>query len=212
VTGARVERVSAEADGKIVHATVGGRQQRFPGDEVLVATGRRANTELLALDRAGVKTDKRGQVTVDPTLRTSNPRVFAAGDVTPAPQFVYVAAAMGAAAAENTLTNGERTIDYSALPITFTSPQIRAVGLTEEQADEQRMACSCRTLPLGYVPRALVERDTCGMVKIVIDGRRAGSSGRPSSRKARPTSSSPPSTPSSSGSPSTRSLRPGRPT
>jgi mercuric reductase len=170
VTGARVERVTREAGEKVVHATVGGIEQRLAVDEILVATGRRANTELLALDRAGIDTDERGHIAVDPTLRTTNPRVFAAGDVTPAPQFVYVAAAMGAAAAENALTNGERTIDYSALPrITFTNPQIAAVGLTDEQANEQGIDCSCRTLPLDYVPRALVERDTRGIAKIVIE-------------------------------------------
>lgn len=170
VTGARVERVSRDAKEKVVYATVKGSEQRFAADEILVATGRRANTALLALDPAGVETNEQGQIVVDPTLRTANPRVFAAGDVTPAPQFVYVAAAMGAAAAENALTNGERTLDYSALPrITFTSPQIAAVGLTDEQANGQGIDCSCRTLPLDYVPRAVVERDTRGIAKLVVE-------------------------------------------
>jgi mercuric reductase len=166
LTGSPVERVERDRADKIVVA--GGR--RVAVDEILVATGRRANTEPLSLDRAGVETDERGQVAVDPTLRTTNPRVFAAGDVTAAPQFVYVAAAMGATAAENALTDGERTIDYSALPrITFTSPQIAAVGLTDEEANGEGIACSCRTLPLDFVPRALVERDTRGIVKIVAE-------------------------------------------
>jgi mercuric reductase len=170
VPGARVERASSGAGEKVLHATADGSERRFAVDEILVATGRRANTELLALERAGVETDEHGHITVDPTLRTTNARVFAAGDVTPAPQFVYVAAAMGAAAAENALTNGERTIDYAAVPrITFTSPQIAAAGLTDEQAKEQGLDCSCRTLPLAYVPRALVERDTRGIVKLVIE-------------------------------------------
>jgi mercuric reductase len=170
VTGARVGRVSREASGTVAHATVDGNEQRYSVDEILVATGRRANTELLALDRAGVGTTDQGQVAVDPTLRTTNPRVFAAGDVTAAPQFVYVAAAMGAAAAENALLNGERTIDYSAVPrITFTNPQIAAVGLTDAQAKAEGIDCSCRTLPLDYVPRALVERDTRGMAKLVVE-------------------------------------------
>jgi mercuric reductase len=170
VAGARVERLSREEGEKVVHATVNGRERRFAADEILVATGRRANTALLALDRAGVETNEQRQIVVDPTLRTANPRVFAAGDVTPVPQFVYVAAATGATAAENALTNGERTIDYSALPrITFTNPQIAAVGLTDEQANEQGIDCSCRTLPLDYVPRAVVERDTRGIAKLVIE-------------------------------------------
>ena len=170
VTGALVERVERACREKLVRARVDGEELMFRADEILIATGRRANTELLALENAGVATNGRGQVEIDPTMRTTNPRVYAAGDVTPAPQFVYVAAKMGAAAAENALTDGERTIDYSALPrITFTSPQIAAVGLTDEQANDLGMDCSCRTLPLEHVPRAIVERDTRGLVKLVVE-------------------------------------------
>jgi mercuric reductase len=170
VTGAPVSRVE-RADGQTVaYAQVDGEERSFAAAELLVATGRRANTELLALERARVTTNERGQVEIDPTLRTTNPRVFAAGDVTAAPQFVYVAAHMGATAAQNALANDEQTIDYSALPrITFTNPQIAAAGLTDEQANGQGVVCSCRTLPLEYVPRALVERDTRGIVKLVIE-------------------------------------------
>ena len=166
VTGALVERVERIGGEKVVHASAGS----FTADELLIATGRGANTALLALDQAAILTNELGEIAVDPTQRTTNPSVFAAGDVTPAPQFVYVAAATGAIAAENALTNGERTIDYSALPrITFTNPQIAAVGLTDEQANEQGIDCSCRTLPLEHVPRAIVERDTRGIVKLVIE-------------------------------------------
>lgn len=170
VTGALVQRVKRRDTEKVVIARVGGDERTFTADEILVATGRRANTDLLALDKAAVATNERGQIETDPTLRTANPRIFAAGDVTSAPQFVYVAAHMGATAAQNALENGDRTIDYSALPrITFTSPQIAAVGLTDEQANEQGLDCSCRTLPIEHVPRALVERDTRGIVKLVIE-------------------------------------------
>lgn len=170
VTGALVERVARTEHGVSALARLGGNERRFGGDHLLVATGRSANTALLGLEGAAVATDPQGRVEVDPTMRTSNPRVFAAGDVTPAPQFVYVAAAMGATAAENALTNGERALDYRALPrVTFTSPQIAAVGLTDEQAKEQGIDCSCRTLPLEHLSRAIVERDTRGIVKLVIE-------------------------------------------
>jgi mercuric reductase len=170
VTGALVERVERTGVEKLVHASLEGETMTFAADEILIATGRSPNTEALQLGRAGIATNERGQIEIDPTLRTTNPRVFAAGDVTPAPQFVYVASAMGAAAAENALGNGDRTIDYSALPrITFTSPQIAAVGLTDEQAKEQGLDCSCRTLELAHVPRAIVERDTRGIAKLVVE-------------------------------------------
>lgn len=170
VTDALVERVERVGSDKIVHARHDGRETRFVADAILVATGRRADTGALGLENAGVTTNGRGQIEIDPTLRTTNPRVFAAGDVTPAPQFVYVAAAMGAAAAENALGNGDRTLDYAALPrVTFTSPQLAAVGLTDEQAKEQGLDCSCRTLELAHVPRGIVERDTRGIVKLVAE-------------------------------------------
>ncbi|GIU94053.1 MAG: mercuric reductase [Gaiellaceae bacterium] len=170
VTGALVERVERHHGDTLVHARVDGERTILATDEILVATGRRANTETLGLERAGIATTPLGQIAIDATLRSTNPRVYAAGDVTTAPQFVYVAAAMGAAAAENALTASAHTIDYQALPrVTFTSPQLAAVGLTDEQAREHGLDCSCRTLELSHVPRAIVERDTCGIVKLVVE-------------------------------------------
>ncbi len=99
-----------------------------------------------------------------------NPRIWAAGDVTGHPQFVYVAGAHGALVADNAFDNAGRTLDYHHLPrVTFTSPQIAAAGLTDAQAVEQGYACECRVLPLGYVPRALVNRDTRGLIKLVAE-------------------------------------------
>lgn len=93
---------------------------------------------------------------VDDEQRTSIPSVFAAGDVTPQPQFVYVAAA-GGAAAENALGAGGQRLHLDSLPrIVFTSPQIASVGLTEVQARERGFDVEIRVLPLEAVPRALV--------------------------------------------------------
>jgi len=140
------------------------------GRDLLVATGRRPVTGGLNLDAVGVKSGGRGEVVVDDEQRTSNPRVWAAGDVTGAPQFVYVAAAQGTLVADNALTGTARSLDYATLPrVTFTSPQIASVGLTDQQAVAAGYRCSCRVLPLEYVPRAIVNRDTRGLVKLVAD-------------------------------------------
>ncbi|MBA2564868.1 MAG: mercuric reductase, partial [Gemmatimonadetes bacterium] len=102
--------------------------------------------------------------------RTTNPRVFAAGDVTLGPQFVYVAAYEGALAAENALAGAERRIDLRVVPgVTFTSPSIATVGLTEAQARASGYGVKASVLPAGAVPRALVNRDTRGVFKIVAD-------------------------------------------
>lgn len=143
---------------------------RVTADRLLMATGRRANTQGLGLDAAGVETDRRGHVVTDPTLRTSNPRIFAAGDVTTHPQFVYVAASDGNIAAENALRDAGREASFDTMPrVTFTSPQIASVGLTENQAVEAGHAVMTSTLPLEAVPRALANRDTVGLFKLVAD-------------------------------------------
>ncbi len=167
---ARIVRVRA-ADGKrIVYAEVGGALREFPVEQVLVATGRVPNTAGMGLEAAGVELDCRGAVVVDEHLRTTNPRVFAAGDCTPAPQFVYVSAYEGNLAAENALNGASRTVDLRALPrVTFTSPQIASAGLTEAQAEEQGRAVKTSVLQLSSVPRAIVNRETRGLIKVVAD-------------------------------------------
>ncbi len=141
-------------------------------DQLLVATGRRANTADLALDAAGVQLDPRGWIVVDETLRTTNPRVWAAGDCTPAPQFVYVAAYEGALAVDNAIGGKSRTVDFRALPrVTFTRPQIASAGLTEEQARQEGYEVRVSTMPLDVIPRALVNRDTRGLFKLVADAK-----------------------------------------
>ena len=165
-TGAAVSRLRRE-DGRVV-ATAGGEELR--ADEVLVATGRRPATGGLDLDAVGVRVGGRGEVVVDAHLRTADPRVWAAGDVTGHPQFVYVAGAHGALVADNALDGAGRVLDYRHLPrVTFTGPAIAGVGLTEARAEERGLDCECRVLPLNKVPRALVDRDTRGLIKIVAE-------------------------------------------
>jgi mercuric reductase len=147
-----------------------GNLEQLRGQHVLVAIGRRPVTDDLNLAAVGVKTGDRGEVLVDAQLRTHHPRIWAAGDVTGHPQFVYVAGAHGALVADNAFDDAGRTLDYWHLPrVTFTSPQIASVGLTEERATQRDPDCECRVLPLDYLPHALVNRDTRGLVKIVAE-------------------------------------------
>lgn len=169
-TGVRITRVEREDGDRVVVFEQDGVERRVLAERVLVATGRRPNTSGLGLELAGVELTERGAVEVDAFLRTTNPRIWAAGDVTGGPQLVYLAAAQGAVAAENALTGAGRTVDLSALPrVTFTSPQIASVGMTEEQALAEGLAVESRTLELGAVPRAIVDRDTRGLVKLVAE-------------------------------------------
>ncbi|MER3419645.1 MAG: mercury(II) reductase, partial [Chloroflexota bacterium] len=172
ITGAhitRVERLPGRPERRLSFQ-VDGAERQIEVDEVLVATGRRPNSAELGLERAGIATDDRGAVVVDATLRTTNPRVWAAGDVTPSPQFVYLAAYQGRLAAENALTGAGRTVDLSALPrITFTSPSVAAVGLGEAEARNAGHRVTTSVLPLHAVARAVVNRDERGLFKLVAE-------------------------------------------
>jgi mercuric reductase len=169
-TPAAITAVERDGDVRRIRATVDGTEVVFDADEILVATGRRPNTEGLGLDAAGVATDARAAIVVDDELRTTNPRVWAAGDVTPAPQFVYVSAYEGALAAENALLGAGRTVDFTGLPrVTFTSPPLAAAGLTEAQARDAGYDVDTSVLSPSAVPRALVNRDTHGVIKLVAD-------------------------------------------
>ncbi len=163
----RATAVERTADGGVLVRTASGLEGT--GERLLVAAGRFADSGDLGLDAANVKTDERGFVIVDANQRTSNPRVFAAGDVSGAPQYVYVAAQTGHVAAAGAL--GEpSTVDYRGLPgVTFTTPQIASAGLTEKQALAAGCACACRVLAAQDVPRALANRDTRGALKLVAD-------------------------------------------
>lgn len=169
-TGATVMNVAQNGGRRSVTFVAEGRERTLAAEHILVATGRRPNTADLGLERAGVELTEHGSLKVDEGLRTSNPRVFGAGDVTGHPQFVYVAAYEGSMAVRNALMAQDEKVDFCALPrVIFTSPTFAAAGLTEHQATEQGVGCECRVLPMSAVPRALVNRDTRGFVKIVAE-------------------------------------------
>ncbi|MEW5710161.1 MAG: mercury(II) reductase [Pseudomonadota bacterium] len=146
---------------------VGG--EKLIGDRLLVATGRKPNTSALDLDKAGVKTDANGAIIVDEHMRTSIEHIYAAGDCTTLPSYVYVAAAAGTRAALNML-GGAETLDLSAMPaVVFTDPQVATVGLTEAQATKLGIEAESRILELDNVPRALANFDARGFIKLVAE-------------------------------------------
>ena len=154
------------ADGEFVLATHDG---EIRADKLLIATGRRPNTAELNLGAAGVELGPQGAITVDEAMRTSARNIYAAGDCTDQPQFVYVAAAAGTRAAIN-MTGGDARLDLSAMPaVVFTDPQVATVGLSEAQAQQAGIEADSRTLTLDNVPRALVNFDTTGFIKLVAD-------------------------------------------
>ncbi len=171
LSGVRYLRVDGGRNGRRVHLEVAGGERIVEAAELLVATGRQPNTEALRLERAGVAVGPHGEVVVDAQLRTNVPHILAAGDVTAGPQFVYVAAYEGGVAAANAL-GAHRQADLRVVPaVTFTSPAIATVGLTEAAARQAGRDIKTSVLPLSAVPRALVNRDTRGVFKLVADAR-----------------------------------------
>jgi len=160
VTGERI----VEVDGATVVLANG---RHIVGDRLLVAVGRRPDTAGLAVEAAGVELDDRGFVAVDARLRTSNPRVWAAGDVTGHPQFTHVAGVHGSTAAANAILGLRRSAEVRTIPrVTFTSPEVGAVGLGADAPD-----VTVRTYGHDEVDRAVAEGQTGGFARLVLDRR-----------------------------------------
>ena len=163
VTIKRIERNGSYT----VRISQDGRARTVTAEQLLVATGRRANTKGFGLDEVGVTLGAKGEIVVNEYLQTANPDIYAAGDVTGEPMFVYVAAHGGKMAAENALTGNTLPFDLTALPkVTFTDPQVASVGFTEEEIRTQGTE---PVTSVEHLPRALAARDTRGFVKLVAD-------------------------------------------
>ena len=167
-------RVRIKTSAKRVHFdngnfTIALDNETLSSDALLVASGRSPNTADLNLAVAGVEKTESAAIVVDDHMRTSAQNIYAAGDCTTQPQFVYVAAAAGTRAAIN-MTGGDAALDLSAMPaVIFTDPQVAKVGLTEVEAERAGITADSRTLDLENVPRALANFETHGFVKLVVD-------------------------------------------
>lgn len=168
VTRVSLLSVARDGIGLTVQAKVGEAPRTFRAEQVLVATGRRANTRGLALEETGIQLREDGSIAVNDHLETTVPGVYAAGDVIGEPMFVYTAAYEGALAAENALLGNTQSRDYTALPwVIFTDPQVAGVGMDERQATEAGQEVDVARLDMAYVPKALVARDTRGFIKLI---------------------------------------------
>jgi dihydrolipoamide dehydrogenase len=166
VTGASVA-------GKTVTLTVeksaGGDAQTLEASHVLVAIGRRPNTDGLALDKAGLTVNARGQVEIDHDFRTSVPNIWGIGDVVPGPMLAHKAEDEGIAVAEN-IAGLTGIVNHDVIPsVVYTAPEIAGVGITEEQAKERGIAVKIGKFPMMANSRAKANRDTEGFVKVIAD-------------------------------------------
>ncbi|MBI2314451.1 mercury(II) reductase [Candidatus Daviesbacteria bacterium] len=169
-TNVRVSSARKEGSKKIVTYLVDGKQEEISGDEILLATGKTPNTQDLALDKAGIEIDKKQAIKVSAQFQTSQPHIYAVGDVTNAPlRLETTAGREGTLATENALKNSQNSIDYKSVPWTiFTDPQLAGVGFTEDEQMEKFGTCMCKTISFKDVPKALILNRTEGLIKMAI--------------------------------------------
>jgi dihydrolipoamide dehydrogenase len=165
---------SANVTGGSVSLTVepaaGGNAETIEADRVLLAIGRRPNTDGLGLDAVGLATNNRGQIEVDDRFATKAGGIWAIGDVTPGPMLAHRAEDEGIAVAEN-IAGQTGIVNHAVIPsVVYTYPEIAAVGLTEEEA---RARCEVKVgkFPFLANSRAKTNRDTDGFVKVIADAR-----------------------------------------
>lgn len=160
----------AQAGG--LHPTESGESREIAVDEVFVASGRRGNTENLGLEEAGVKVE-RSWIVVDKFLQTTAPRIWACGDVHGGLQFTHVAAYEAVKLVRNLLFPGKSAVDYSDIPwALYTDPEVGHIGMTEAEA-RAKFGDAVRTykVEMNDVDRAVVDRTSLGLIKIVCDAK-----------------------------------------
>ena len=166
VTGAQVDGAAVSLS---VEKSAGGDAQTITASHVLVAIGRRPNTEGLALDKAGLATNARGQIDIDHDFRTAVDGIWAIGDVVPGPMLAHKAEDEGIAVAEN-IAGLTGIINHDVIPsVVYTAPEIAGVGLSEEDAQAKGLTVKVGKFPMMANSRAKANRDTDGFVKVIAD-------------------------------------------
>lgn len=167
--GSKVIKAQQTEHGKVVVVEGNDKQMEVPCDEILVATGRRPNVEILGLQQRGVEVTKAGMA-VDAHLRSTVPNLYAAGDVKGGLQFTHVAGYEGKVVVRNALFPFKQRVDYRVVPwVIYTDPEIAHVGLTEKQARDEHGQVQVYTVPFHDVDRAVIDGHPEGFVKVIAD-------------------------------------------
>lgn len=169
-TGMNLNSVSKNGKNKIVNTNIGNKSFDIEAEQLLIATGRKPNTENLGLDKIGVKTDEKGFIIVNDEMQTSAKHVWAGGDVVGNPMLETLAAKEGSVAVENAFTTNKKKINFNEIPSAiFTYPEVASVGLTDKEAIANGVKCRCGVVSFSLVPKANIIGDTRGIIKIVAN-------------------------------------------
>lgn len=169
-TNTKVTGVSKYGDHKVIHVKKNGREHRISTEHVLVATGKVANVENLGLDKAKVKVDRR-HVIANSFLQTSNPRIYAAGDVTGPYLFTHTAEYQSQIAVYNAFHRRNRhRMNLNAVPrCTFITPEVASVGASEEELKQKGIKYKTGAVPLSLIGRSNTSGEDTGFAKIIAD-------------------------------------------
>ncbi|MEX2206458.1 MAG: mercuric reductase [Myxococcota bacterium] len=169
VLGAQLRKVERKGDEKVLHVAFGERDAQIVVDEILVGAGRAPNVGDLGLERAGVEFDLRRGVKVDDRLRTTNRRIYAAGDVCMDWKFTHAADAAAKIVVQNALFLGRKRLSSLVMPwCTYTDPEVAHVGLYERDAQERGIALDTFQVPISKANRAVTDGEDEGFVKIHV--------------------------------------------
>lgn len=166
----RAFKFEKEGNDTIIHCNCpdGSTTQIVEKGHIVVATGTTPNTSKLGLKKIDLKLSERGHIVVNEKMETNISNIYAAGDVTNTPPFVYTAATEGSTAVNNAFSLSKQSVDYASLPwVVFTDPQIAGAGMDEIEAESRGIPFEVSKLDLTHVPRALAAQDTRGFIKLI---------------------------------------------
>lgn len=170
----KVEEISDnENDSSIAISNGNGEIIQFNGDKILVAIGRKANTQGLELEKAGVQVDERGNIIVNEKLETTAPNIWALGDVKGGLQFTYISLDDFRIIRDNVYGNGNRSLnDRNVVPYTtFLSTPLSRVGLSEKEAIEKGFDVKVGKIEAMAIPKGKIEGKSEGFLKVVVDAK-----------------------------------------
>jgi len=169
--GAKVTGVKRSAAGVALTAERDGKPLEFPADKILVAVGRKANTQGLGAQEAGLKLDERGRIVIDDHFRTNLPGVYAIGDVVAGPMLAHKAEEEGVAASE-IIAGKAGHVNYGIIPgVIYTDPEIAGVGMLESEAKAKNLEVKVGKFQLAGNGRAIATDATTGFVKVIADAK-----------------------------------------
>jgi mercuric reductase len=169
-TKADTKEIRKTKDGVELTVEIDGKRKVLTAEKLMLASGLKPHTELLETEKTGIKLNKRGFVSVNKYFQSSQKNIYAAGDVTGLMPLETTAAKEGNFAIHNMFESAKKTINYNEIPAAvFTSPEVAAVGITEEEFMKKYNVCLCRTVTLDHVEKAAAIKDTRGLIRMVLD-------------------------------------------